>query len=158
MIPRTNHYWGGLRWWHSASDKYTCPNWMSAALSAGGIGPHDNADKTEYMCFNQNKNQRGDISTLTDGSLKLADKFTSLRSSVSSTESNINTRLAKACSAIDSLSVIWKSVKHNKQNSFFFPNGSFVYTTIWLHCMNTEKRLDGNCTRMLRAVLNKSRK
>ena len=27
---------------------------------AGGIGPHVNADKTEYMWFNQ----RGDISTL----------------------------------------------------------------------------------------------
>ena len=35
----------------------------------GGIGLHVNADKTEYMCFNQ----RGDISTLNGGSLKLMD-------------------------------------------------------------------------------------
>ena len=31
--------------------------------AAAGIGLHVNADKTEYMCFNQ----RGDISTLTGG-------------------------------------------------------------------------------------------
>ena len=33
---------------------------------AGGIGLHDNADKKEYMCFNQ----RGNISTLKDESSK----------------------------------------------------------------------------------------
>ena len=40
--------------------------------AAGGIGLLVNTDKTEYMCFNQ----RGDISTLNSGSLKLVDKFT----------------------------------------------------------------------------------
>ena len=52
-----------------------------------GIGLHINADKTEYMCFNQ----RGDISTLNGSSLKLVDKFTYLGTSVSSTEIDINT-------------------------------------------------------------------
>ena len=47
----------------------------------GGIGLHVNAHKTEYMCFNQ----RGDISTLNDSSLKLVDKFPYLGSRVSST-------------------------------------------------------------------------
>ena len=37
----------------------------------GGIGLHSNADETEYICFNQ----RGDISTLKGGLLKLVDKF-----------------------------------------------------------------------------------
>ena len=60
--------------------------------AAGGIRLYVNADKTEYMCFNQ----RGDISTLKCGPLKLVDKFTYLRSSVSSTEKDINTLLAKA--------------------------------------------------------------
>ena len=41
---------------------------------AGGIGFFLNADKTEYMYFNQ----KGDISTLNGGSLKLVDKFTYL--------------------------------------------------------------------------------
>ena len=63
------------------------------------IGLHVNVDKTEYMCFNQ----WGDIYTLKGGPLKLVNKFTYLRSSVSSTE-NINTRLAKAWTALDRLS------------------------------------------------------
>ena len=37
---------------------------------------HVNADKAEYMYFNQ----RGDISTLKGGNLKLVDKFTYLGS------------------------------------------------------------------------------
>ena len=54
--------------------------------TAGSIGFHVNADKTEYMCFNQ----RGDISTLNGAFSKLVDKFTYLRSSVPSTENDIN--------------------------------------------------------------------
>ena len=54
----------------------------SLEWAAAGIGLHVNTDKREYMCFNQ----RGDISTLNDSSLKLVDKFTYLGSSVSSTE------------------------------------------------------------------------
>ena len=72
---------------------------------AAGIGLHVNADKTEYICFNQ----RGEISTLIGSSLKLVDKFTYLGNSVSSTETDINTSLAKAWAAIDRLSVIWNS-------------------------------------------------
>ena len=70
-----------------------------------GISLHVNAHKTEYMCFNQT----GDISTLSGSSLKLVDKFIYLGSSVSSTEKDIDTRLTKAWTAIDKLSVIWKS-------------------------------------------------
>ena len=54
---------------------------------AAGIGLNVNAVKTEYMYFNQT----GDISTLNRSSLKLVDKFTYLRSSVSSTKRDINT-------------------------------------------------------------------
>ena len=73
--------------------------------ATSGIDLHVNADKTEYMCFNQ----IGDISTLKSGPLKLVDKFTYFGSSVSSTENDINTRLAKAWTAVERLSVIWKS-------------------------------------------------
>ncbi len=48
----------------------------------------------------------GDISTLDGTSLKLVDKFTYLGSSVSSTEKDIDTRLTKAWTAIDKLSII----------------------------------------------------
>ena len=70
-----------------------------------GIGLHVNADKTGCMCFNQ----RGDISTLNGSSLKLVDKFSYLRSSDLSTETDINMRQAKTWTATDWLSVIWKS-------------------------------------------------
>ena len=59
----------------------------SLEQAAAGIGLHVNADKMEYMCFNQ----KGDISTQNSSSLKLVDKFTYLGSSVSSTETDINT-------------------------------------------------------------------
>ena len=65
---------------------------QSLERGADSIGLHVNADKIEYMCFNQ----RGDISTLKGGSLKLRGKFIYLGSSVSSTENGINTRLPKA--------------------------------------------------------------
>ena len=64
----------------------------SLERAAGSIGPHVNADKIEYMCFNQ----RGDISTLKGGPLKRVNKFTYLGSSVSSTENDINTWLTMA--------------------------------------------------------------
>ena len=53
-----------------------------------------NTDKTKYLIFNQN--QKGEISTLKGESLKLVNKFTYIRGSVSSTENDINTRLEKA--------------------------------------------------------------
>ena len=73
--------------------------------AAASISLHVNADKTEYTGFNQ----RGDISTLNGSSLKLVDKFIYRGSNVSSTEKDVNTRRAKAWTAIDRLSVIWKT-------------------------------------------------
>ena len=87
----------------------------SLERTAAGIGLHVNADKTEYMCFNQS----GDISTLNGTSLKAEDKFTNLGSIISSIENDINTRLAKAWTAINRLSVIWKSDLTDKKTQFF---------------------------------------
>ena len=80
------------------------------------IGLHVNAHQTEYMCFNQIV----DISTLDGSSLKLVDKFTYLGSSVSSTKKDIDTRLTKAWTAIDKLSIIWKSDLTDKIKRSFF--------------------------------------
>ena len=74
----------------------------SLEWAAGGISPHVNVDKTEYMCFNQ----RGDIPTLKGGFLKLGDDSTYQGSSVLSTEKDINARLAKEWTAIKRLFVI----------------------------------------------------
>ena len=106
---------------------------------------HVNAHKMEYMCFNQT----GDICTLNGCSLKLVDKFI-----------YINTWLAKAWTAIDTLSVIWKSDLTDKIKCSFFQAAIvsillYGWTT-WTLTQRTEKKLDSIYTRMLQAILNKS--
>ena len=68
------------------------------------------------MCHNQT----GDISTLEGTPLKLVDKFTYLGSSVESNEKDIETRLMKAWTAINRLSIIWKSDLTDKMKRSFF--------------------------------------
>ena len=108
------------------------------------------------MCYNQT----GDISTLEGTPLKLVDKFTYLGSSVESTEKDIETRLTKAWTAINRLSIIWKSDLIDKMKRSFFQaavTSILLYgCTIWTLTKRLEKKLDGNYTRMLRAILNKS--
>ena len=128
----------------------------SLEWAAGGIGLYVNADKTEYICFNE----RGDISTKKSGPLKLVDKFTYLGSSVSSTKNDINSQLAKVWTAIDKLLVIWKSELTDKIKCSFFQAAVvsiLLYgCTIWTLTKRIEKKLDSNNTRMLQAVLNNS--
>ena len=101
----------------------------------------------------------GDISTLDRTSLKLVDKFTSLGSSVSSTKKDINTWLTKAWTAIDRLSIIWKSDLTDKMKRSFFQAAVvsiLLYgCTTWTLTKRLKKKLDGNYTRMLRAILYK---
>ena len=128
----------------------------SLERAAGGIRLYVNADKTEYMSFNQ----KSDISTLKGCPLKLVDKFIYFGSSASSTENDINMRLAKAWTAIERLSVIWKSDLTDKIKGSFFqavvvPILLYGYTT-WTLSKCTERKLDSNYTRMLRAILNMS--
>ena len=128
----------------------------SLERAATGISLHVNAHKTEYMCYNQT----GDITILDGASLKLVDRFTYLGSSVSSTEKDIDTRLTKAWTAIDTLSIIWKSDLTVKMKRSFFQAAVesillYGYTT-WTLTKRLKKKLDGNYTRMLRAILNKS--
>ena len=147
----------------------------SLERAAAGIGLRVNAHKTEYMCYNQTRN----IYTLDRTSQELVDKFTYLGSSVSSTEKDIDTRLTKAWTAIDRLSIIWKSDKIKRsffqaidrlsiiwksdltdkmKRSFFQAAVISILLygcTTWTLTKRLEK-LDGIYTRMLRAILNKS--
>ena len=129
---------------------------MWVSILAEGIGLHVNAHKTEYMCFNQTD----DISTLNGSSLKLVDKFTYLGSSVSLSKTDIDTLLTKAWTAINRLLVVWKSDLTNKMKRSFFQAvimSILLYgCTTWMLTKRLEKRLDGNYTRMLRAILNRS--
>ena len=126
---------------NTPSQAKTLPHSLEQA--AAGIRLHVNAYKTEYMCFNQ----RGDILTQNSSSLKLVDKFTNLGSSVSSTETDINTQLAKAWTAINRLSVIWKSDLTDKMKCNFFKAvvmSILLYgCTTWMLTKHMEKKLDG---------------
>ena len=128
----------------------------SLEQAAAGIGLYVNAHKTEYMCYNQT----GDISTLDGTPLKLVNKFTYQGRSVASTEKDIDTRLTKAWTAINRLSILWESDLTDKMKRSFFQaavQSILLYgCTTWTLTKRLEKKLDGNYTRMLRAILNKS--
>ena len=102
----------------------------SLEWAASGIGLHINADKTEYMCINQ----RGDISTIKGGPLKLVDKFTYLGSSVSSTDNDINTRLAKAWTVIDRKSDLIDKIKRSLYRAAVMSILQYGCTTWMLKC------------------------
>ncbi len=127
-----------------------------AGAGIGRVRVRVNAHKTEYMCFNQT----GDISTQDGTSLKLVDKFNYLGSSFSSTEKDIDTQLMKAWTAVDKLSIIWKSDLTDKMKHSFFQAvvvSILLYgRTTWTLTKRPEKKLEGNYTRMLRGILNKS--
>ena len=146
------HHWVSEPW-HRVFIKHLLHSLERAAAS---ISLHINAHKTEYMCFNQT----GDIYTRDGSSLKLVDKFTYRGSSVSSTERDIDTRLTKTWTAIDKISVICKSDLTNKIKRSFFQAAVvsiLLYgCTIWTLTKRLEKKLDGNYTRTVRAILNKS--
>ena len=86
--------------------------------------------------------------------------YTYLGSSVSSTEKDIDTRLTKAWTAIDSHSIIWKSDLTDKMKRSFFQAAVvsiLLYgCTTWTLTKRLEKKLDVNYTRMLRAISNQS--
>ena len=70
------------------------------------------------------------------------------------------TRLTKGWTAIDKLSVIWKSDLTNKMKRSFFQVAVALILlyrcTTWTLTKWMEKKLDGNYARMLQAILNKS--
>ena len=128
----------------------------SLEQAAGGIGLHVNAVKTEFMCFNQ----KVEITTQNGGSLKLVDKFLYLVSSIPSTENDINMHLVKVWTAINGLLIVWKSNLSDKIKCNFFQAevvSILLYScTTWTPTKHIDKKLDGNCTRILQAILNKS--
>ena len=82
------------------------------------------------------------------------------KEAVSRQPKDIDTWLTKAWTAIDKLSVIWKSDLTDKIKRSFFQSAVvsiLLYgCTTWTLTKRIEKKLDGNYTKMLRAILNKS--
>ena len=110
------------------------------------------ANKMKNMCFNL----EGAISTLNGHPLKLVEKFTYLSSNISSIESDVNMHLVKMWSAIGRLSIIWKFDLSNKIKEDFFHEVIVSITldrcTTWTLSKHMEKKLDGNCTRMIASL------
>ena len=101
------------------------------------------------------------VSNTMSYSLQITHARTHARiSSVSSTEKDIDTRLTKAWTANDRLSILWKSDLTDKMKHSFFQ--AAVVSILLYGCTTLtltkplKKKLDGNYTRMLRAILNKS--
>ena len=92
--------------------------------------------------------------------VSIIPKFTYLGRRVSSTEKDIDTRLTKARTANDRLSIIWRPDLTDKMKHNFFLAAVvsiLLYgCTTWTLTKRLEKKLDGSYTRMLRAILNKS--
>ena len=128
----------------------------SLEQAAVGIKLNMNANKMEYTCFKW----EGTISTLSDGPLKLADKFVFHGSCVSSTKSDVNMHQAKTWTAINRLSDIWNSDLSDKITWNFY-QAVFVSVLlygwiIWTLTKDIEKKLDENWTKMQWAILNQS--
>ena len=71
----------------------------------------------------------------------------------------INTRLAKTWTAVNRLSVIWKSDLTDEKHSFFQAAVVLILLygcTTWTPTKRMEKKLDGNYTKMLWAILSNS--
>ena len=105
------------------------------------------------------KRHKGLIWQCNHSSLKVVNKFNFLGSSISSTETDIDTRLGKAWRAIHRLSVIWKTDLTDKMKCSFFQAAAMSILlygcTTWTLTKRVEKKLNDNYTSMLRAILNK---
>ena len=99
---------------------------------------------TFWLYYNNNKNYNNNINNNNNNYYYYYDKFTYLGSSVESTEKDIETRLTKAWTAINRLSIIWKSDLTDKMKRSFF---QAAVTSILLYGCTTwtlTKRLENN--------------
>ena len=125
---------------------------------AMAIGLYVNAEKTEFMCINQDtsigmKSYNGD-------DVKQVSDFKYLGSYIASTENDVNIRLGKAWTALNKMNNIWKSNLPDQLKRKFFRapvESVLVYGFVsWTLTSLLEHKIDGAFTRMLRAALNKS--
>ena len=122
--------------------------------AAREIGLNVNSDKTEYMAFKQT----GEITSLSGKKINRVEEFIYLGINISSSQKDLNTRIGKAWAALNKLTQIWKSTLPDQMKRDFFQAtvaSVLLYgCTTWTITKSMEKKIDGNYTRMLRAVLN----
>ena len=67
----------------------------------------------------------------------------------SSTEKDIDMRLTKECTAIDKLSIIWKSDMTDKNETQFLLGSGRVDTAVWMHQLDANKTAGEEARRQL---------
>ena len=86
------------------------------------------------------------------------NQLTNFVINISLTERDANIRLSKVWTAIARALIIWKSTSSDKIKWNFFQDvvvSVLLYKcTTWTLVKRIEKRVDGNCTRVLRVILN----
>ena len=109
-----------LRFWHIHQLRlnYNCIFWRWQHIALASVGMQIKGSKS-ILIIKETSPRSGDISTLTGGSLKIEDKFSCLRSSIPTTENDINMRVSKAATSIDRISSKWKSGYPIKYNAIF---------------------------------------
>ena len=116
------------------------------------------ADKTEFLCFNQDASEG--MKSLNGEKIKQVEDFKYLGSYIASTEHDVNIRLGKAWDALNELDKIWKSnLPDNLKSNFFRAAVETVllYGSVsWNLTTHLEKKIDGAYTRMLCTALNRS--
>ena len=114
-----NSYWYRRRRWSTASLKgySTIESFLhSLEQAAKGISLFVNSDKKEFMYFNPD----GTISSSNGKPLTSLNLFIYLSSTISSTETTVNTCRNKTWTFIDRLLTIWKSIlSENIKGKFF---------------------------------------
>ena len=78
----------------------------SVERTAREIGLYVNADKTEFICLNQDTSDG--MKSLNGKKISQVDDFKYLGSYIASTEHDIDIRLKKAWGALNGMNVIWK--------------------------------------------------
>ena len=130
----------------------------SIERTAKEIGFYLNADKTEFICFNQDASER--MKSIDGEKIKQVEDFKYLGSYIASTQHDVNIRLGKAWNALNELDKIWKSNLTDKLKRNFFRAAVetvLLYGSVsWTLTTHLEKKIDGAYTRMLRTALNRS--
>ena len=122
------------------------------------IGLSINTGKKKFISINQGINEV--IKSLNGKNIKEVSYFKYLGSYIQSTEKYINIRLAKSWAALNEMNSIWKSRLPDKMKRNFFRvtvESMLIYGSgSWTLTKVLANRLNGNYTRMLRAILNRS--
>ena len=100
------------------------------------------------------------MKSLNGKDIKKVSDFKYLVSYIQSSENDMNIRLDKSWAALNKMNAIWKSRLPDRIKRNFFRatvESVLVYGSVsWTLTKSLKKRLSGNYTRMLRAILNRS--